>query len=704
MPTVGQLSVELDAKTQKFRREMTSAEKKVGDFERKVDKDTDEAASAFKGLVGPIGAVAAALVALGAIRFAKQITEGAIESAAAFESYEIRLRALLGSQQSANLALESFVELSSRTPFAVAQIVEGAATLASVADGSRQELDELVKTTANLAAVTGIPFNEAASNLQRSLAAGISAADKFREAGVRKLIEDINGIPNFTKKSLEEQRQIFKDTFGPEALTPFANAAEDLSLTMGGALSNIGDAAANAQRELGEALSPATFATAKVVIIPFFNEIEDAIVNNQDAITKFTIDGIRKMILGFASALDVGADTLIFFHRFNVELGDFPKVLSSVLSAFSLFFKFVKTGVAFITDQLAKYTLGFVSLGNAVGLVDDETLEFFREVERFTEEDLINKAFEVEQEAAKTLADISVELDKAAESGKSFADELKQGAADARKLAAEVVTVGDEFVAAARKRKAAEDEARGGRRVTGIDPEVEAALAGFDEGTAFAILQEEQLQKAATKEREKAAKAAKEQNEEIAADLASNLTSALGEGLALVLEGEAVSFAEGLAELSGELLEASLDNALKSLQEGLQKTFERLDLGGLFGGEGGARGLGQALGGALGIAGSVLARELGGTQATTRGGLVESVVTSTQELRGIVAGDVNVPIAEVAGALRDMNVETVAEQRTTNSLLREIRDRQAEGGGGIDSSSDLVTAIGDEFNGTPALG
>lgn len=50
------------------------------------------------------------------------------------------------------------------------------------------ELSKVLELTGNVAAVTGLDFRTTAEQIQRSLSAGISSADLFRERGVRSLL------------------------------------------------------------------------------------------------------------------------------------------------------------------------------------------------------------------------------------------------------------------------------------------------------------------------------------------------------------------------------------------------------------------------------------------------------------------------------------------------------------------------------------
>jgi hypothetical protein len=734
--TVGHLAVELDARTQEFRTAMRGAERRIDKFERKAETGTAKAGSAFRGLIGPIAAVGAALAALGAGRALATISQGAVQAAGAFEGYEIRLRGLLGSQEGANKALETFVELSSETPFAVSQIVEGAAVLASVAGGSREELELLTKTSANIAAQFGIDFTDAATNMQKALASGVAAAERFKDLGVRTIVESITGIPDLTKVSLAEQRQAMIDTFGPDALTPFATAAQDLSETMAGALSNIGDAASNAQRELGIAFAPGVFGAARAVIIPFFNELEEVVKDNQEEITAFTVDGIRKLLRGFQSTLETGASIVDLFDEMGAQLSDLSNILSVTSDVLGIFFDAFQTGLQTILVVIADLGLGVGQLFNLIGQVSDEQVEALRLSRELFAGDLAIQASEFAEGLPERFASIGDALAGLVGDSETFADDLRLAAVNAGLAAAEVENLVDQFVRARKERAAAKDEAVGAAGgVVGPDAETLAALAGFGDldidiaeearlqkaragtGAALAgfgaldidIAQEARLQEKRAETQKQAEEDAAEASERLAAGMASNVTSALGASLALVLDDAGLGFAEGLASLSGDLLEESIENALESLEEGLATAFQELDLGGLFGGEGGlgglGEGLGQALGAGLGIAGTFLARELGGTESTVRAGLVDSAVTSTQQLRGIIAGDTEIPIKEVAAVIRDMNVETVAEQRTTNAILREIRDSTRAGGvGGDTGEAAVAAAVTDELSGSNALG
>lgn len=260
-----------------------------------------------------VAALAAGLAIIGGAAGFIRVTKNAIGASAAFEQYGLRIGALLGSQTEANKALDNFVTLAAKTPFAVSEIVEGASTLGAAALGNRERLEELTQTAANLAAVTGLSFREAAGNLQRSLQAGIGAADLFRERGVRALIESIAGIPDATKATADELDAAFKTVFGEGGV--FGTAAEQLSTTLGGALSNIGDAATNLNVALGDAFAPAVINTARQVIIPFLTQLQGQVVANEDALLRFAAGAVRDTLEGLLRMAQAGLAVIQAFDQ-----------------------------------------------------------------------------------------------------------------------------------------------------------------------------------------------------------------------------------------------------------------------------------------------------------------------------------------------------------------------------------------------------
>ena len=96
------------------------------------------------------------------------------------ESLQIRLKFLFGSVEEGAKAFDVMSKFASKVPFSLEQIQAGAGNLAVVAKDA-DELAKILEITGNVASVTGIDFQTASEQIQRSLTAGIASADIFRE-------------------------------------------------------------------------------------------------------------------------------------------------------------------------------------------------------------------------------------------------------------------------------------------------------------------------------------------------------------------------------------------------------------------------------------------------------------------------------------------------------------------------------------------
>ena len=123
-----------------------------------------------------------ALVGLGAGLVVKSF----VDVGKQVESLQIRLKFLFGSVEEGAKAFDVMAKFASRVPFSLDQIQQGAGVLAVVSKDAN-ELSKVLEITGNVASVTGLDFRTTAEQIQRSLSAGISSADIFREKGVKSL-------------------------------------------------------------------------------------------------------------------------------------------------------------------------------------------------------------------------------------------------------------------------------------------------------------------------------------------------------------------------------------------------------------------------------------------------------------------------------------------------------------------------------------
>ncbi len=157
-------------------------------------------------------------------------------------------------------------------------------------------------------------------------------------------------------------------------------------------------------------------------------------------------------------------------------------------------------------------------------------------------------------------------------------------------------------------------------------------------------------------------------------------------GLSAAFTGEGVDIAETFSTIFADIFNDSMSDLLESLTEQLSDIIN--DFAGSLGdatssaGEGGFGGIGAALGAAFAIGGSIIARELAGSEVKVKRASVTSAVNSSQQIRGVVAGPTGIAIAKVQDHLSDAMIPS-------QMLLAEIRDSNAQlvllasGGSGV---------------------
>ena len=610
------LVFELDANTNKLRRELGLMDRRAEQSARALRRSFQTVGRATTQLRTGILGIAGALGAIRAAQGLRSLSGDVLDVSAAFEQYEVRLGALLGSQEAANEVLSDFIELASRTPFAVADIVEGATALGGVAVGNADRLRELTQIATNIAAVTGLSFQQTAANLQRSLSAGIGAADLFRERAVRGLVESITGIPDLTKVSLDELEQAFRDVFGEGGA--FGRQAEALSATLGGALSNISDASTNAKDALGDAFSGPVVNAARQVLIPALGAVEQSIRENEDAIEDFAASTVR-FLGGGLSSLISGINFLIEGWRnfglgitlAQVKLAEFEidarqrgVQLREVFQSFGF-----EGGIAFSANEealesarrrLARLNEQFLSDSQSVAIYTREVEELLQTIKQLADAADLDRELPAIPDSGVTAPDPFVgttDADRTA--GRSFTDRLQRQAEalrERRKVAEEnsrlELAQQERLIEALGRGTAAYEEER---RAIAAENEVKRLGLSLDEARGAALFDEALQRQRNADEIERLAEAA-EANfktiEELGVEAAQNLSSALAD---LAFEGE-LSF----DRIGRAFARNIFENELQSLLTGVLGIGNGQSLlAGLFGlsgaGGGGGSGGGSAL-------------------------------------------------------------------------------------------------------------
>lgn len=240
-------------------------------------------------LVFMIGKAVLAVGVLGSLVAIFAQMRSALGVAAQFEDVQITLQNLTGSAEAGAFALEMITKEAEKLPFAFEDLAGATPVLATISK-DLADLRKNINLAADISANFGIPFDQAASSLQRAFSAGAGAADVFREKGVLAAA----GFEAGVSVSVEETIQKL-DEFGIK----IAGAAQTLNTTFSGATSQAGDALTLFNREVGDTISP--FFKA------FLLELVDAFRDNRDRVDEFAQQLGTNLVNSFESAAIGGA-------------------------------------------------------------------------------------------------------------------------------------------------------------------------------------------------------------------------------------------------------------------------------------------------------------------------------------------------------------------------------------------------------------
>jgi len=150
------------------------------------------------------------------------------------ENLGVRFAFLFKGMEEGNKAFNNLINFAARVPFSLEEISAASGNLAVVSKDA-EELSKILEVTGNVATVTGLDFAMTATQIQRSFAGGIAAADVFREKGVRALL----GFEAGAKATAKETKDRFFEVFGPDG--EFGKAMEVMAVTFTGTLSMLSD-------------------------------------------------------------------------------------------------------------------------------------------------------------------------------------------------------------------------------------------------------------------------------------------------------------------------------------------------------------------------------------------------------------------------------------------------------------------------------
>jgi hypothetical protein len=217
-----------------------------GDSVKRMGNNMSETTRQGSGLAGTLARFAGLAVGIGAVAVAFQQLSKSVSTSAQFETIEITLNNLTGSAAKGARALDVIIEKATELPFAFEDLAGASPVLLTVSK-NLEDFQNNIQLAADIAANFGIPFDQAASSLQRAFSAGAAAADVFREKGVLAAA----GFEAGVSVSVDETIAKFRE-FGEE----INGVSKKLNQSLTGATSQVGDALTLFQKELGDAIKP----------------------------------------------------------------------------------------------------------------------------------------------------------------------------------------------------------------------------------------------------------------------------------------------------------------------------------------------------------------------------------------------------------------------------------------------------------------
>lgn len=343
----------------------------------------DNTKKAFGSLKSSIFNLKNALIGLGA----GTIVRSFVKTGQEVEKLQQRFKFLFGSVSEGNKAFNTLTAFAAKVPFSLQEISAASGNLAVVSKDAN-ELSKILEITGNVAAVTGLDFQTTASQIQRSFAGGIAAADVFREKGVRALL----GFEAGATISAEQTIKKFEEVFGKGGR--FGNATEELATTFEGVLSMLGDKIFNFKKDVDDADFFAAFKAQFKVLNDFLEDNATQIEQFAMKLGRFLADAVRAI----ADAVLFVKDNLeVFINLLRILIG--LGVAKAVLGMYSAFIrlasgiklaelamlKFNKTtarniiflAAATIIGNLDKITAALKKLGQTVGIINKDMDEFF---------------------------------------------------------------------------------------------------------------------------------------------------------------------------------------------------------------------------------------------------------------------------------------------------------------------------------------
>ncbi len=333
----------------------------------------DKSKKALQGLQGSLGKLKAsvfnlknAFIGLGAGLVIRNI----VNTGKQIENLQVKLKFLFGTAQEGAKAFDEMAKFASKVPFSLEEIQRGSGILATISKDA-DELAHLMKITGNVAAVTGLDFQTTSSQIQRSISAGIGAADLFREKGVRAML----GFQAGAEVSIEETVAAFNRVFGEGGR--FDGATDELAKTLTGTLSMIGDKVFNFKRTL---LDAGFFAELKRQ----FGDLNKSLEKNSETMDKIAITigtvmavAVERVVAGFKFLADHSKELgialkVIISLKIASMLIRWGRALIPIVASMRALVSLSGVGLAMVAASVTASVATFLALGKALDDIEEK--------------------------------------------------------------------------------------------------------------------------------------------------------------------------------------------------------------------------------------------------------------------------------------------------------------------------------------------
>ena len=369
----------------------------------------------LSGLKNSIFNIRNAFIGLGAGLVIRSI----VNTGKQIEGLQVRLKFLFGTAQEGAKAFDEMAKFASKVPFSLEEIQAGSGVLAVVSEDAK-EMAKLMKITGNVAAVTGLDFRTTAEQIQRSMSAGISAADLFRDRGVKAML----GFKAGATVSIEETVAAFDRVFGEGG--QFDGATDELAKTFEGTLSMIGDKVFNFKRTL---LDAGFFSQLKKQ----FGDLNKSLEQNSATMDKIAITigtvlaiAVEKIADGFklmakhSKALGTAFKVLISLKIASMLIS-WGRALIPIVASMRALVSLSGVGLALVAASVAASVATFLALGKALDDIEKKINEnFTKHRENYDFEDSKVQAI------LKSQQSITKEVEKQIEPVKKIGEEFRR--------------------------------------------------------------------------------------------------------------------------------------------------------------------------------------------------------------------------------------------------------------------------------------